>query len=630
MSDVVVKFVGDADSLMREFVKLEQKIQSLENTQKQGSTRAKAQNSEQINQVKQWQAANDQAMSAEVANIERRKQMIERAKAVSIKAQQEEAKAAHRASEEKKAYLQGVADRARKMEEEHAARLINSQKRIPIQRELNTLRGDREAALDQERIRSAIKLSQIRKSEMAAANARNTVPDPTLWEQATSGATGYLTKMFAIGTAVNLIGDAIGAVMEKNKAWSNSIGELDKRTDDMRAKLGVQLGGGGDKVAGKALERSADIAMSTPSVDSIVKAGDITRKLSSAGFDSSLVKSGILEEQANRLNILTGNFGEGADHLAGAEMLIKQIKSLAPGTKITNELIQDLVTEIGNSFQLSTAEKPELSRFFMESGLLTAMGGERKENLALFTMAQETLGADRAGTGMRRFVDAMNVVEEGSKEEGLLSELDIGRTDLHTSKTGSVMASAKKLEAAMKAKGWDKIKRDNFRKVFFGQEASPVAEFALSNEDRISERAGMLGDQAATETVRRDFLKSDLAIRNRQQLESEKLQTREAERAGVTFEDIERAAKLAFNKHRAEAGGDLLERNKISIEEAATGKLVESAKAIGASPEAFANDLQKEILFELRKQSGYLESSSRRRSKEANIETSPNQVLGSY
>lgn len=453
-------------------------------------------------------------------------------------------------------------------------------------------------------------LDEAQKRGSARARADNQQQSSSLsslWDQATTGATGYLTKMFAISKAVDLVGSAISAVTEKNVAWSDSIGDLDKRMDEMRAKLGGQMGGATEKQSARAIEHATDIAIAMPSTGSTLEVADIRRKLSGAGFDEKLTKSGTLDALTHELNVLTGNYGEGTNAVGGAEMLIKGLSAL-PKEKQTDEEARKLVTEVGNAFQYSTAEKPELFRFFQENGLLNTMGANRQEELALFTMAQQELGSDRAGTGLKNFAQSFNVVKEGSKEESLLSELDLERTALHTSRTGSLLNSTKMLEEAMTKKGWDKIKRDEFRQQFFGEQGSPVANFALTREKEVRERSELLSDEKSTDKVTSAFMKTDMMVRNRQKLESEKLRTRETERAGFTFEDIERSSRLAFDKRRAEAGGDFIKRNIIGAEEVANAKVIATAKAAGVSPEAMIGVMPKEVVDQLKTMSGFMET----------------------
>lgn len=557
-----IKAFADIDAAVKAYSELERKNESLEAKLKSSSKESQKSKSQEIDMIKRWQQANNEAMAAQVAN-------------------------------------------AKKVEK---------------------LAQERQQRLDPNRIDAAIKLSQIRKSEMAAAERRNVIPEPTLWDQATQGATGYLTKMFAIGTAVNLISNAIGAVVTRNKEWADSIGDLDKKMDEARAKIGGLIGGD-EKQSGRAMEHSIDIAMGLPAAASVKEVSEVQRRIASAGLDKKL--GPLLEEQTHRLNILTQNYGEGSSAIGGADMLLKAINALPAGTEITPEVVRDLVTEIGNTFAKSTAEQPELFRFFQESQLLRSMGTNRKEDLALFSMAQTGLGAERTGTGMKRFVEAFNVVEEGSKEAGLLSQLGYGRNDLHLSKTGSALASTRMLESRMKEKGWDAVRRDEFRKVFFGQEASPLAAFALENEAGITQRAGELGDYGAAEKVRRDYLKTDQALRSRQALEAGKLRIREADRAGITFEDIERTTKLVYDRQRAEAGGDIITRNTISAAQAGVETMINAAKASGISPEAITGQLSNEIVSELRKQTGFMEAEKKRAPRRQQVE-SADYGLGSW
>lgn len=405
----------------------------------------------------------------------------------------------------------------------------------------------------------------------------------SFWTQATTGATGYLTQMFAISKVVELIGAGVRTIADENAKWQDQLSGMDKRLEVMQARVVMQAGGT-DESARDVVRTAAAGAMDVPALgDKLEDFVNAQVYLEGSSFKKEDVKSGKTLKAMNEVMAGVSAF-EGGQEFASSKDAMETLSTLvdAWGKEGSVADIEHLGTVARGAFKETRMQGGDLKAFGKTAGTFAQFGVTEEEALSRFAATKEGTGsAEGTATGMKNYL--LRLADITPELQAALEELNLNAADVSVEKGGTTFGeSISRVKAAMGQKSEED--RNRLMAVLFGKESSTPISVMLDKEARSLDVQKEMTDREEFKEAAATFGGTELADRRRRGI---RLQTAEAEtvwkQGGVTFSELEEERAASTAERRLQARGPI-DQVGITIDE----KMQEAAesfnKGLGLGP----------------------------------------------
>lgn len=395
----------------------------------------------------------------------------------------------------------------------------------------DVIAGRMSQQFEEKRIAAAIKLSQIRKSEVDAIERlkrvqppKPPVPEPSVFDSAMSGVVRYVAGLATISTAVKLVSTEWDNVIERQQKAGQAAVTFEEALGEAVLNVGAVIGP--DRLKERALQMSAATgvapATAVTAMSLAIKSGGATNeeeaeKLASAAEVAAKLSPRApaekLADTAGSLASYMARTGATAEQ-AGGKLLSMQSKSniadankamAAMGPTLANMLAQ------GASDALAQSLAPALSQAIEDT-----QGDESSLSATQFTQALAEAGASRF-RGKKNIPDLMLARLRANPEEardfftGELTDLDTGK------KLGMPELGRGKTKTFFRAIAGDPSLEGSAEiKDSYNRQLNEYMAQAISDEQAGKFYARRLKDvQLATPTLQADRILKATADRNR-------------------------------------------------------------------------------------------------------------------
>lgn len=371
--------------------------------------------------------------------------------------------------------------------------------------------------------------------------------DPTVWQNATSGITGYLTQAFAVAKVIDLIGAGVHVITDANSKWQNQLSGMDKRLEVMQARVIMQAGGT-DKTARDVVRTAAEGAMDVPALgENLEDYVNAQVYLEGSSFKKEDVKSGKTLKAMNEVMAGVSAFEGGQEFSSSKDaMAVMSTMINAWGKEGNVEDIEHLGTVARGAFKSTTMQGGDLRAFAKTAPVFAQMDVSEEESLSRFAATKEATGsAEETATAMKNYL--LNLSDLTPERQRLLDELGVNASDVSVEKGGTKLGeSIATMKAALSGK--DEEDKNRITAALFGKESSAGISAMMAQEGRAQSVQAEMTDREEFKEAAASFGGTELADRRRRGL---RLQKAEAEtvwkQGGVTFDQLaeERAADTA-------------------------------------------------------------------------------------
>ena len=587
------KFFADPRAVLDAITKIEQKQAAMENAQKQGASRSKSINAEQIAQIKRWQDANTAAMSASIAAIKQREKIVAAATQASQKAQQDEARSAYKFDQERLAHRQQVISRMTAMENEHAAKSAAGFKGGGFRSTMANRANDEAVALAR---LSLLDREIERYGKLGAAKQ-------TAFEDIPNAPVGALVGgMAATGLA------AATAVGQRSTRWAEDVSKSSFSMADLELKLMNQA----DLTKGQAQERIrmvGGITRATPSISTLTGGVEMQTWLESAGLNKGDVSSGkmlnVIAEGLTTLNAFGKDKGFSSDK--------ESVRTIVGGAKAfglgdTAEAVKHMSDVMSMGFKVSAMEAQHLPSFLKEGASMSAFGVTPEQSMGIFSsMVSSGMPAETSAVGMRTYATKLADVrgdgeseadaeERKNKRARILESLNLLQSDVQVTSKNDIFKSLSKMRGALAGKTEEE--RQTAMTGIFGSEQYAAISMMLRDQDAMKGQAAAIGDNSALGKTIAQSRRHQSFGRARQGIDTEIANWESGTKIGTTWQDIEQwqGKRYAERMSRATTTG---QRAGAGMEDVGISVGNWFSKMFGKTPEDIAPGLGAKRLEEL-------------------------------
>ena len=522
------KFFADPSAVLAAVAKIEQKMQSMDNAQKQASAKSKASSQEQIAQVKQWQSANDAALNAGIAKTER----LQRLNQMLAEDQRRATFSTHRGV---------MASRA----QDEAVALATQQKRLGL--------------LDRE-------IERYTKLGDAKSTAFGRIPNAPL---------GGL-----VGGMAGAVGALAGAAGERHGKWAEDVSKSSFTMSELELKLMNQA----DLSKGEAQERIrmvGGVIRATPSISTLGGGVEMQTWLESAGLNKKDVSSGkmlnVIAEGLTTLNAFGKDKGFTSDK-ESVRTIVGGAKAFGLGDDAA--AVKKMSDVLSMGFKVSAMEAGHLPSFLKEGAAMSAFAVSPEQSMGIFSsLVSSGMPAESAATGMRAYATKLSDVRGGGESDEefderqnrrgrILQGLGLKKEDLQLTSKNSIFQSLDKFAKA--TEHLTEGDRQTAMTTVFGTEH--IASIGMMMRDRkaMEGQAGLIGDNSALAATVSQSRRHQSFDRARTGIDTEVSDWESGIKIGTTWQDVEKgqADRYANRMSKAKGAG---ERFALGVEDVMLG-----------------------------------------------------------
>lgn len=329
----------------------------------------------------------------------------------------------------------------------------------------------------QQRIDSAVKLHQIRKTEQAAVDRRKEETD-AINENAL--AVDHLAaKVVGLGVAYKAVSSAVTSVIAKNEEFLGKLDQMGQVRADEELKLQIQ-GGLLPEDISKNMPQIERAVRLTPSVGGSTPAEMYANTVSLATqLASSNVKDPEALNAVLQLKAGTNRFGRG---IGGDAADVRSLIQFTKGVGILEPKANDLVRiggGIAEVFEASDLQFSDISHLSPHAATLKSLGMNEMAQLAAFANLTDVQGSELSGRGLKMVGLRLATAKETEASGKALAELGLTPDDVAIAEGGRSMTESMRL-LRDKLAPIEQTKKNRLVEEIFGHEAIGIANTLLA------------------------------------------------------------------------------------------------------------------------------------------------------
>lgn len=322
-----------------------------------------------------------------------------------------------------------------------------------------------------------IRFAEIRKSEMAAATARQS--EAAELDASSDAVDRMAMKVLGVAAAYRVVSSAIGGVVAKNEEFLSKLDAMGQIRADEELKLQIQGGFVPQEIAKRMPQIEAAVT-ATPSVGGSTPA---EMYANSVALTTQLASSNVKDPEALgavlKLKAGTNRFGRG---VGGEAADVRELIKFAKGVGVlepTGKDIQRIGGGISEVFEASDLQFSDISHLSPHAATLKSLGMNEMQQLAAFASLTDVQGSELSGRGLKMMGLRLSTAKDTEASGKALAELGLTPHDVAIAEGGqSLTASMRRLRdklAPIDAETKNRLIED-----IFGQEAIGVAQTMLS------------------------------------------------------------------------------------------------------------------------------------------------------